>query len=348
MQRIKLYSQIATNLSALSNEKLKQILADGKPMHEGIGGKSALISINDTPVFVKKVPLTDLEQLPQHFMSTANIFDLPLSYQYGIGSAGFGAWRELATHIMTTNWTITGECINFPMMYHWRILPSGPGDLNTDYWGDIEEHCLYWGNSNAIRKRVTDLNKAPAHIALFLEYAPQNLHEWLSAQIANGDDSAETAVAFVDEHLKATNKYMNAHGLMHFDAHFKNILTDGKRLYLSDFGLALSSKFDLTPAEIEFLKQHQSYDQACAAVNLLHSIITSLFGKEHWEIRLREYLAGELSNVPPAINTIINRYAPIALLMDEFFQKIQKENKSTPYPAAQLEKLLRTSSSETT
>lgn len=348
MQRIKLYSQIATNLSALSNEKLKQILADGKPMHEGIGGKSALISINDTPVFVKKVPLTDLEQLPQHFMSTANIFDLPLSYQYGIGSAGFGAWRELATHIMTTNWTITGECINFPMMYHWRILPSGPGDLNTDYWGDIEEHCLYWGNSNAIRKRVTDLNKAPAHIALFLEYVPQNLHEWLSAQIANGDDSAETAVAFVDEHLKATNKYMNAHGLMHFDAHFKNILTDGKRLYLSDFGLALSSKFDLTPAEIEFLKQHQSYDQACAAVNLLHCIITSLFGKEHWEIRLREYLAGELGNVTPAMNTIINRYAPIALLMDEFFQKLQKEIKSTPYPAAQLEKLMRTSSSEIT
>ena len=348
MQRIKLYSQIATNLSALSNEKLKQILADGKPMHEGIGGKSALISINDTPVFVKKVPLTDLEQLPQHFMSTANIFDLPLSYQYGIGSAGFGAWRELATHIMTTNWTITGECINFPMMYHWRILPSGPGDLNTDYWGDIEEHCLYWGNSNAIRKRVTDLNKAPAHIALFLEYVPQNLHEWLSAQIANGDDSAETAVAFVDEHLKATNKYMNAHGLMHFDAHFKNILTDGKRLYLSDFGLALSSKFDLTPAEIEFLKQHQSYDQACAAVNLLHCIITSLFDKEHWEIRLREYLAGELGNVTPAVNTIINRYAPIALLMDEFFQKLQKESKSTPYPAAQLEKLMRTSSSEIT
>ena len=103
MQRIKRYSQISTSLSALSNEKLKQILADGKPMHEGIGGKSALISINDTPVFVKKVPLTDLEQLPQHFMSTANIFDLPPSYQYGVGSAGFGAWRELATHIMTTN-----------------------------------------------------------------------------------------------------------------------------------------------------------------------------------------------------------------------------------------------------
>ena len=348
MQRIKLYSQISTSLACLSNEKLKQILADSKPMHEGIGGKSALISIEDTPVFVKKVPLTDLEQLPQHFMSTANIFDLPLSYQYGVGSAGFGAWRELATHIMTTNWMITNQCANFPIMYHWRILPSHPGDININYWGDIEKYCQYWENSDVIRKRVENLNNASAHIALFLEYVPQNLHDWLSAQITKGGDSAETAVVFVDEQLKATNKHMNAHGLMHFDAHFENILTDGQRIYLSDFGLALSSKFDLTPAETEFLKQHQSYDQACAAVNLLHCIITSLFGKEHWEIRLCEYLVGELSNVPPAINTIINRYAPIALLMDEFFQKLQKESKSTPYPATQLEKLLRAISSETT
>ncbi|MDX2049588.1 MAG: hypothetical protein SFT93_00190 [Rickettsiaceae bacterium] len=344
MQRLKQYSKVSTSLAALSNEKLKQILADSKPMHEGIGGKSALISIDDTPVFVKKVPLTDLEQLPQHFMSTANIFDLPLSYQYGVGSGGFGAWRELATHIMTTNWVITGECANFPIMYHWRILPSHPGDININYWGDIEKYCQYWENSDVIRKRVETLNNASAHIALFLEYAPQNLHEWLSAQIAKGGDSAETAVVFVEKQLKSTNKHMNACGLMHFDAHFENILTDGKRIYLSDFGLALSSKFDLTPAEKEFLKQHQSYDQACAAVNLLHCIITSVFGKEHFEIRLREYLAGELNNVS-AINTIINRYAPIALLMDEFFQKLQFERKSTPYPATQVEKLLRTISS---
>ena len=106
MQRIKQYSKVSTSLACLSNEKLKQILADSKPMHEGIGGKSALISIDDTPGFVKKVPLTDLEQLPQHFMSTANLFNLPLGYQYGVGSAGFGAWRELATHIMTTNWVM--------------------------------------------------------------------------------------------------------------------------------------------------------------------------------------------------------------------------------------------------
>jgi hypothetical protein len=241
---------------------------------------------------------------------------------------------------MTTNWVITGEQDSLPIMYHWRILPSNPADININYWGDVDQYCQYWENSSTIRKRVEDLNKASAHIALFLEYIPQNLYELLSTQIARGDDAAELAVAFVDKHLNATNRHINSHGLMHFDAHFKNILTDGERLYLSDFGLALSSKFDLSTEETEFLKRHQSYDQACAAVNLLHCIITSLFGKDEWEISLREYPAGKIGNVAPAIAAIIKRYAPIALAMDGFFQKLQKENKSTAYPAIQLKKLL--------
>jgi hypothetical protein len=59
------------------------------------------------------------------------------------------------------------------------------------------------------------------------------LYEWLNAQLARGDDSADAAIAFVDEHLKTTKKYMNEHGLMHFDAHFENILADGKQLYIT-------------------------------------------------------------------------------------------------------------------
>ena len=233
----------------MSNEQLKQLLTDAKPMHDCIGGKSALITLDDNPVFVKKIPLTDFEQDSENFMSTANIFNLPLNYQYGVGSAGFGAWRELAAHVMTTNWVISGECENFPILYHFRILPMGVDDLKINYWNNIEEYCHYWENSAAIRKRVVGLSKASSYIALFLEYIPQNLHEWLRQQIAKGNDAAERAVAFVDEQLKATNNYMNTHGLMHFDAHFENILTDGERLYICDFGLALSSRFDITAAE---------------------------------------------------------------------------------------------------
>ena len=47
-------------------------------MHKGIGGTSLQIEIDNTPVFVKKVPLTDLELQPENYMSTANIFNLPM------------------------------------------------------------------------------------------------------------------------------------------------------------------------------------------------------------------------------------------------------------------------------
>ena len=63
-------------------------------MHEGIGGTSALISIEGIAVFVKKIRLTDTEKQPENIMSTANLYGLQPYCQYGmpdpIGSPGFG------------------------------------------------------------------------------------------------------------------------------------------------------------------------------------------------------------------------------------------------------------------
>ena len=339
-QRIKKYESVSTHMACLSNETLGQILNQAKPVHAGIGGKSVLAYINNIPVFVKKIPITDREQLPQNLMSTANIFDLPLFYQYGVGSAGFGVWRELATHIMTTNWVILAECVNFPLMYHWRILPGTPEDLNIDHWGNIDEYTQYWENSSSVRMRVQDINNASAYAAVFLEYIPQNLEHWLGNEIKHGDERAERAIQFVERSLNSTNRYMNAHGLIHFDAHFRNILTDGDTLFFTDFGLALSEKFALSSAEAAFLKQHRNYDEACAAVNLLHCLITSIFGKEHWERKLRELIQSEATQLMPALGACIKRYGFTALMMDEFFQQLQKGSKLTPYPTSRINELL--------
>jgi hypothetical protein len=73
----------------------------------GIGGTTALLEIEGSTVFVKRIRgFTDIERQPEHVMSTANLIELPTFCQYGlsgIGSPGFGVWRELATHMMTTN-----------------------------------------------------------------------------------------------------------------------------------------------------------------------------------------------------------------------------------------------------
>ena len=45
----------------MSNKQLQHLLSNGMVMHKGIGGTSLQIEIDNTPIFVKKVPITDLE-----------------------------------------------------------------------------------------------------------------------------------------------------------------------------------------------------------------------------------------------------------------------------------------------
>ena len=233
--RLIAHSSVSTSLALCSDHALGELVDAAVPIGSGIGGKSALLEVAGTPVFVKRVPLTDLERQPERVRSTANHFELPVFCQYGIGAIGgpgFGVWRELAVHTMTTNWVLAAEYAGFPLMYHWRVLPDStplPEEL-----ADVERAVAYWGGGSQVRRRIEALRQSSASVALFLEYIPQNLHQWLSAQVEAGDEATDRACAMVEKNLAAGTSLMNARGLLHFDAHFENILTDGRRLYFAD------------------------------------------------------------------------------------------------------------------
>ena len=274
----------------MSNKQLEQMLADGKAMHTGIGGTSLQIKIDNTAVFVKKVPLTDLELLPENYMSTANIFNLPMCYQYGIGSAGFGAWRELAAHVMTTNWVITGQCPNFPIMYHWRILKDVDNKIiSNEEQVALDKDTVYWENNQEIHDRLKAKDLASHHIYLFMEFIPSHLYDWLKQQLLDNKDAAIEAVKLVQHQMQKTNAFMGSQNFLHMDAHFENILTDGTQLYYSDFGLALSDKFTLSNIEKHFMEDNNLYDYASGPINLLHSVLTSYLGKDNWDAMLLSF-----------------------------------------------------------
>lgn len=69
--RLAAYSTVATSLSLRSDHQLGALVDAAVPLGSGIGGTSALLEVDGKPVFVKRVPLTDLEQLPEHVRSTA-------------------------------------------------------------------------------------------------------------------------------------------------------------------------------------------------------------------------------------------------------------------------------------
>ena len=182
---------------------------------------------------------------------------------------------------------------------------------------------------------------ATEDIVLFLEYIPENLHAWLRKQIAIGGDAAESACTMVENNLNSITSFINSRGLLHFDAHFTNILTDGHRLYFSDFGLAMCNRFELSEAESEFFMKHHNYDRCYTIAYFVEWILTEYFGAENWftgkyNAVLHEYASGKGKPLPAAIEKIVMRYLPIAIVMNDFFLKL-KECKSTPYPSRELE-----------
>lgn len=91
------HSHISKHLETLNDHDIVTLLEQGTHLQSGWGA-TVKLEINGIPVFVKKVPLNEVEGKLENFRSTENLFGLPLYYQYGVGSGGFSIWREMGKH----------------------------------------------------------------------------------------------------------------------------------------------------------------------------------------------------------------------------------------------------------
>lgn len=336
------YGDVSTALALLNDRQLGRLLAAAPAIGSGVGGTSALLEIAGARVFVKRIPLTDLERDPDYVMSTANLFGLPAFCHYGVatvGSPGFGAWREVAANTMITNWVLAEQSEAFPLMYHWRVLP-GPTPLPEEH-ADIERVVAYWGGSAAVRRRLDALGQASASVVLFLEYLPHRLDTWLTSRLAAGPDAVAAGCAMVERSLRADVAFMNANGVLHFDAHFRNVLTDGHRVYLADFGLASSPRFDLSDDERGFLARNASHDACYAVRELLNWMVANIVGiaapaaggpLERYDYLRRCAAGARPTGVPAPVAELISRHAPAVAIMNDFYWKLVGVSRETPYP----------------
>jgi hypothetical protein len=330
-ERVVRHRALSAELAALDDDGITALVGETSA---GFGGRTARTTVDGVPVFVKLVPLTDLERRPENAGSTANLFGLPPFYQYGIGSAGFGAWRELAVHTMTTRWVLEEKYDGFPLVHHWRVLPQTPHPMDPT---ELDRWVKHWDGDDAVRARLEAIGAASAAVIVFMEHFPLTVDEWLIQRTAAGD---EEAYAFVERALHEGVEFMRSQGLTHFDAHFHNLLTDGRRIYFADFGLAAHTGFDFDAAESEFHSRHHDYDRVYTRSHLTRWLVSKLLDVP-WPQVMGRLRAPAGLGLPAAATGIVARHLPVTLVLGDFFEQLWAVSKRTPYPAEELDRALR-------
>ncbi len=312
--RLRTHSRLADRLAALDDKAFAAWDRDTDTWHGHIfGTRSRVIDLDGTKVFIKQIPLTELERA--HPGSTANLFDLPPRYHYGVGSAGFGAWRELSVQLRAHDWAATGQCETFPLVHHWRILPRTAPTLSARQLDWLEQAPAYWADDGPVAHRLAAIAQATFCLTLCLEFMPQTLEAWLTDQQAASQASITASLGRFHGALETTTAFLNAHGVLHFDLHGHNILTDGDQVFVTDFGLVLCADHDLSADERTMLETHRQYDRA---------YLNWAFA--HWLKRFDT----------PELQTLRDRCSPPAETFDPFYQTLSTTSRTATYPATEL------------
>lgn len=322
------HERLSALLASRADDDLAALV--GTRAEVGVGGGSAVVDVDGTPVFVKRIPLTDREAARPH--DTANLFDLPVFCQYGIGGPSFNAWRELAANRIVTDAVPAGETAAFPLLHHWRVLP-GRAPVAAEH-ADVDATVTLMGDSPAVRTRLEALAAATRSLVLFCEYVPHPVDGWLAEDPAAKADAVERQLAEVVAFLRDRE-------LLHMDGHLGNMRTDGERLYLTDFGLATSPRFDLSAAEREFVRRHAGHDAGYAAMRLVNWLVTAVCGvtvppdgiPTVRNAYVRRCAAGEVpDDVPSGVAAILTRHAPAAARMNAFYWRLFGGDVRAEYP----------------
>ncbi|MBB2923240.1 serine/threonine protein kinase [Cellulomonas cellasea] len=310
---------VSASLAARDDDALAALLDAAPPGSVGAGGGSSVLDVDGVAVFAKRIPITDRELAHPH--STANLFGLPLSCQYGmhpLAGPGFGAWRELAANLVVTEGVLAGESEAFALLHHWRVLPGRPPVAEEHR--DVDAVVAQFDGDPAVRQRFEELAAARSSLVLFLEHLPDPLVDRLREDPVGGAETFERQLAEIVAFLRSRE-------LLHLDGHLGNLRADGDRVHLVDFGLATSPRFDLSEAERDFVARNVDHDADYAAMRLVNWLVTAVCGVPvpasggpvARNAYVRRCASGDVPpDVPATVAGVLRRHAAAAARMNDF------------------------------
>ncbi len=334
-RRLLRHERTSAFLASRGDAELAALVEAAPPGEVGVGGGSTTLDVRGVPVFVKRVPLSDRELAHPH--STANLFELPLFCQYGIGSPGFGAWRELAANRLVTDAALAGETSSFPLLYHWRVL-AGRSPVAAEH-ADLDAAAATLGGSPAVRARLAASVAATHSLVLFFEY--------LRTRCSTGCATTRSARRrHSSGSCPRSWRFLRGRELLHMDGHFANLRTDGAGRLPRRLRTGHLAPLRAVPGRTRLRRAPRSpttpRTRPCAWSTGWSTAVCGVpVPAGGAPVARNEYVrrcaAGHLpDDVPRAVAEILARHAPAAARMNSFYWSLFGGDLDTDYPAGEL------------
>lgn len=310
--RLKKYNKIKDILHYTSTTDLIKLVFKGI-VGQGYGINS-IIDVNDTKIFTKTIPVTKIDL--ENMYNTSNIHNLPTYYNYGVGSAGFGCWRELAFHIKASNWVVDNKCPNFPILYHYRIIENKTVATKFEKYKFNKRNFEYWNSNENIELYIKNRSNTNHFIVMCLEYFPLTLYK---------TNIIKENVYWYQKQILTIISFLKKQEVIHFDAHPGNLVTDKKILILTDFGLVLDKSFSLSKQEISFFNRNTNYDKATLISYISSSIFNYIFEPNILKIFKKKYNVDETTKKEIFENIVFDNLDEIGKNFNKkYIQTLQK------------------------
>lgn len=247
-------------------------------------GRSRRVVVDGVPVFVKSIPVTDLEL--DAGLGTSNIYAIPSYLNYPFGSPGLGAGRELSFALKTTEWIDDDVCRAFPILVHHRIIERSH---EADRASSVGDYSAYREDDPSMSRYLAARSRAPARLVLLYEHFPSSAADWITRHPSD--------VEWILDDVRAAVHLLRSRDIVHFDVDLFNVVTDGASAFISDHGLVLDTAFDLSDNERTFLNANRHFDEGNFILSVGHHIHT-IYRAQRPEVRATiDELLG-LSNAP--------------------------------------------------
>lgn len=170
----------------------------------------------------------------------------------------------------------------------------------------------------------------------------------------------------VVEQMKDVLSFLRRRGIVHFDSHDHNILTDGSKLFLTDFGLVSDKSFELSERERVLLRENRYYDCGeflCNFIDYAQYLINKLPAKKQDNLKseygldddalprstrtatlldsLEQICADGWLKLPRTYLDVVAKHRDAILIMEGFFERMWGTNrKNYAYDRTRLRRLL--------